>query len=118
MELLLPTSFASVVACSKEQLKNISVIVSRYCGEDISNDFLEACSNVDFVKVNSILDQTIKELTGDSSVSMALRNYIEKFPQLSPQIDDDFSNALSEAEKVLAINKYSDDIINILEGKL
>ena len=64
MELLQPTSFASAVASSKEQLKAISNIVSKYCGQAQADGFLKACDALDFTTANTILDDTVKELTG------------------------------------------------------
>ena len=60
MELLQPTSFASAVASSREQLKNISIIVSKYCGQAKADSFLAACDNLDFTTANIIHDNTIK----------------------------------------------------------
>lgn len=116
MELLQPTSFASAVASSKEQLKRISYIVSKYCGQVKADNFLKACDALDFATANTILDDTVKELTGYDSVSIALSAFADKFPQLSPDLGNKVSGALSEADKVKAINLYRSRIINIIDG--
>lgn len=116
MELLQPTSFASAVASSKEQLKAISNIVSKYCGQAQADGFLKACDALDFTTANTILDDTVKELTGHDSVSIALSAFADKFPQLSPDLGNKVSGALSEADKVKAIDSYRSRIINIIDG--
>ncbi len=117
MNLLQPTSFASVVASSKEQLKNISAIILKHCGQEKANAFLVACKNIDFKTANAILDETITELTGSDSVSIGLGSFADKFPQLSPDLGSKVSSALSETDKVKAINSYESMIINIIDGK-
>jgi len=117
MELIHPASFASTVASSKESLKKISIIISRYCGQAKADSFLDACNSLDFSTANSILDETVRELTGYESVSVALSAFTEKFPQLSPELGNKVSSALSEAEKIKAIESYREKIINIIDGK-
>jgi hypothetical protein len=117
MNLLQPTSFASAVASSKEQLKKVSAIISKYCGQAKADDFSEACKNIDFKKANTILDETFTELTGYDSVLIALNEFADKFPQLSPDLGNKVSGALSEVDKVKAINNYGTDIIKIIDGK-
>lgn len=117
MELLQPTSFASAVASSKKQLERISNIVSKYCGQAKAESFLQACDSLDFATANTILDDTIRELTGYDSVSIALSAFTEKFPQLSPELGNKVSDALSEADKVKAIERFRMQIINIIDGK-
>ena len=114
MELLQPTSFASAVASSKEQLKRISNIVSKYCGQTKAESFLQACNTLDFATANTILDDTIRELTGYDSVSIALSAFTEKFPQLSPKLGNKVSIALFESDKVKAIDSFRMEIINIM----
>ena len=116
MELLQPTRFASAVANSKEQLINISKIVSKHCGQAKADRFLEACDTLDFTTANAILDDTIKELTGYDSVSIALSAFADKFPQLSPELGNKVSCALSESDKVKAIDSYRSKIVNIIDG--
>ncbi len=116
MELLQPTSFASAVASSKKQLERISNIVSKYCGQAKAESFLQACDTLDFAAANTILDDTIRELTGYDSVSIALSAFTEKFPQLSPELGNKVSGALSESDKVKAIDSYRSRIINIIDG--
>lgn len=116
MELLHPTRFSFVVASSKEQLKKISFIVSKYCGKAQAENFLNACDTFDFTTANNILDDTVKELTGQDSVSLALNAFVDKFPQLSPDLDNKVSDATSEVDKIKAINSYRSKIINIIDG--
>lgn len=118
MELLYPPSFASAVASSKESLKKISLIISKYCGQTQADNFLKACDNLDFSTANDILDETVKELTGFDSVSTALSIFADKFPHLSPQLNNKISSALSEQEKVKAIDKYAEQIIGIIDKNL
>ena len=99
MELLQYTSFASAVASSKEQLKRISNIVSKYCGQAKAESFLQACDSLDFATANTILDDTIRELTGYDSVSIALSAFADKFPRLSPELGNRVATALSEADE-------------------
>lgn len=113
MELLQSTSFASAVASSKEQLKRISVIISKYCGQTKADSFLDACNNHDFSTANAILDDTIKELTGYDSVAIAFSAFVDKFPQLSPELGNKVSAALSESDKVKVIEGYRSKILNI-----
>lgn len=116
MELLQPTSFASAVASSKKQLERISNIVSKYCGQAKAESFLQACDTLDFATANTILNDTIRELTGYDSVSIALSAFADKFPQLSPELGNKVSSAWSEAEKVKVIDSYRSRIINIIDG--
>lgn len=116
MELLQPTSFASAVASSEEQLKKISNIVSKYCGQAKAERFLQACNTLDFTTANTILDDTVRELTGYDSVSIALIAFVDKFPQLSPELSDKVSTALFESDKIKAIDEYRSRIINIING--
>lgn len=115
MELLHPASFASSVASAKDSLKRISVIISRYCGEETANEFLIACDNLDSATSNKILDKTVEILTGYSSVPIALSAFADKFPQLNPQLSDDISSVISEMEKVKAIDSYWKEITEIME---
>ena len=117
MELLHPTSFASAVASSKESLEKVAKIIRKYCGQAKADSFLEACDKLDFSVANAILDETVKELTGYGSVSIALSAFADRFPQLSPEIGNSVSSALSEADKVKAIEVFRAQIINIIEGK-
>lgn len=114
MELLHPASFASSVASSKDCLRKISLIVGKYCGEDDKKEFLSACKNLDSAKANSILDKTVKELTGDSSVSIALSVFADKFPQLNPKMSDEVTSAISEKDKVKAIDNHWKQITDII----
>ena len=116
MELIPSTSFASAVASSKEQFNNISNIVSKYCGQDKAIEFHKACDDLDFTTANTILDDTVKELTGYDSVVIALGAFVEKFPQLSPELEEKVSDSLSESDKVKAIESYRTRIINIIDG--
>ena len=116
MELLQPTSFPSAVASSKEQLIKISKIVSKHCGQAKAESFLKACAAFDFTTANTILDDIVRELTGYDSVSIALSAFVDKFPQLSPDLGNKVSGALSEADKVKAIDSYRSRIINIIDG--
>lgn len=115
MELLQSTTFASAVASSKEQLKKISNIVSKYCGQVKANTFLKACDTLDFKTANAILDDTVKELTGYDSVSIAFSIFADKFPELNPDLGNKVSGALSEPDKVKAIESYRARIINIID---
>jgi DNA-directed RNA polymerase subunit F len=114
MELLQPTNFASAVASSKEQFKKISEIISKYCGQAEADRFLDACNRYDFLTANAILDDTVKELTGYDSVSIAFSAFVDKFPQLSPELDDKVSEALSESDKLKAIESYRSKILNLM----
>lgn len=116
MELLESTSFASAVASSKEQLIKISNIVSRYCGQTKADNFITACDTLDFTTANTILDETVKEISGYDSVSIALSVFADKFPQLSPDLSNKVSSALSESDKVRAIDSYRLKIVNIIDG--
>lgn len=117
MELLHPTSFASAVASSKESLKKIAVIIKKYCGQAKADNFLKACDSLDFSAANTILDETVKELTGYDSVSIALTAFADRFPQLSPELGSKVSSSLSEADKVKAIEGFRTQIINIIGRK-
>lgn len=112
MELLQSTNFVSAVAGSKEQLRRISNIVSKYCGQKKAESFLQACDVFDFTTANTILDNTIIELTGYDSVYIALNAFADKFSQLSPELGNKVSAALSESDKVKAINNYRLEIDN------
>lgn len=116
MELIRPTSFISAVASSKDSLKKISDIIAKYCDNN-AKDFRKAYENLDFITVNRILDDTIKELTGQDSVYLALSVFVNKFPQLSPELKNQVSAALSESDKVKAIDAYREQIIKIIDGK-
>ncbi|MCM1009197.1 MAG: hypothetical protein NC485_15010 [Ruminococcus flavefaciens] len=115
MELLRPTSFASSVESSKDILKKISVIISRYCGEEAANEFLISCDKpLNPIAANKILDKTIEILTGCSSVPIALTILADKFPQLNPKLSDELSLVMSEEKMVRIIDKYFDQIIEIM----
>ena len=116
MELIQPTSFASSVASSKKQLKNISDIVSKYLGKTKAENFLKACDELDFITANTILDDTVRKLTGYDSVHMALSIFANKFPQLSPELGNKVSEALSESSKINVIDSYYSKINKIIDG--
>lgn len=117
MELLNPTSFASAVANSKESLKKVSIIISKYCGKVKSNSFLNACDKLDFLTANTILNETFKELTGYDSVFIALRAFSNKFSQMIPNLESDVAAALSESDEIKIIDSYREQIIDILNRK-
>ena len=114
MALLPPTSFIAAVASSKEQFDKISEIVERYFGQEKADSFSQACKEHDFTTANRILEDTIKELTGHSPVSIALRAFADKFPQLSPELGNKVSSALSEPDKVKAIESFRLKILSII----
>lgn len=114
--LLEPASFASSVISSEEQLKNISRIVLKYCGQAKADSFLIACESNDYNTANAILDDLVKVLTGYDSVPMALSLFVERFPQLSPELGDKVWKALSEFEKVKVIESYRTEILEIING--
>ena len=116
MELLQPTNFPSIVASSKEQLKKISIIISKYCGQAKSERFIQAYETYDYTTANNILDETLKELTGKDNVFDALRLFADKFPQI-PELSDKVSDALSETDKVKAIESYRSEILKIIDRK-
>lgn len=118
MELLPPTSFASSVASSKDSINRISLIVAKYLGQAKADGFLSACSALDFSTANAVLDETVKELTGYDSVFWALGAFADKFPQLSPELGGRVSAALSESDKVKAIESYRTQILGILSGSV
>lgn len=98
----------------QDSLGRISLIVGKHLGQEKADLFLAACEELDDVTANSILDDTVKELTGFDTVSIALSLFAEKFPQLSPEIRDKVRNASSEKNKVLAIESFRDKIMEIL----
>ncbi len=116
MELLPPTSFPSSVASSKEQLNKIASIVAKYCGQAKADEFINACYALDFEVANTILDDTVNVLTGFDSVSIALNAFVEKFPQLSPDLSNKVSVAMSEVDKVKVIDSYRLEIMSIIDG--
>ena len=117
---LLPTSFASAVASSKDSIKNISKIISKYCGQEKAEFFLDSCNNLDFSTANNILEDTVKKITGyDScSISMALSLFAEKFPNISKELEEKMSSASFESDKIKVIESYRKQIINIIDGKI
>lgn len=117
MELLPSGKFASIVMSSKKSLTNLSILIDKYCGSENAIKFANACDQLDFETANRILDDTVRELSGYSSVSIALSSFADKFPQLSPALADDVSAALSESDKVKAINNYAQRISDIMDGK-
>lgn len=116
MALLPTTNFPSAVASSKEQFDNISIIVKKYLGQEEADSFSQACKAYDFKTANRILEDTIKELTGHSPVSIALGAFADKFPQLSPELGNKVSAALSEPDKVKAIESFRSKILSIKRG--
>ena len=116
MELLRPITFAATVRSSRESLDRISLIVGKYLGQEKADMFLAACDALDDVTANNILDDTVKTLTGYDTVSIALNLFAEKFPQLSPEIQNKVRNATSEKNKVLAIESFRDEIMEILSS--
>lgn len=118
MELLHPTSFASAIVSSKNSLKSISYIIAKYCGNNEAENFLDACDRLNFTMANQILDNTIKELTGYDSVFLALSSYADKFPQLAPELGNQVSEALFEADKIKAINGYREQIVSIINKNI
>lgn len=114
MELLHPTSFAASVASSWNQLEKISEITSKYCGPEKANRFLSACQSLDFSEANSILDDTVKAISGCGSVDYALNAFAEKFPQIKDLGNRVFSAAF-ESEKVKEIEKSRDQILGYIE---
>ena len=117
MELLPPASFASAVTSSKESLTKISDIIAKVRGNDVAQSFLSCCDSLDFATANQILDDLVKELTGIGSVSLALSAFAEKFPELNPKLSEGVSSAISESDKVKAIDRYYSDISKIINGE-
>ncbi|MDD6587928.1 MAG: hypothetical protein PUF29_04810 [Anaerobutyricum hallii] len=109
MDLIQATSFAFDVTRSKKQFKNISNIISKYCGQDESKSFLNACATLDYKTADTILGNTVKELTGYDNASFALRAFADKFPQI-PDLGNQVSEALSVEDKVKVINSFRTDI--------
>ncbi len=116
--MLLPSViFDAIVACSKDSLQNIAKIISKY-DRAKAESFLAACKHLDFDTANSILDETVKALTGEESVSYALTLFAEKFTELSPELGHKVSKAISVVDKVKIINSHRDRIMPRIEAAL
>ncbi len=115
MPLLHPMSFASAVASSKNSLDKIASIISDFLSESKKETFLFACKNLDFRTANQILDDLVQTLTELSPVSVALNEFADKFPQLPTEFGERVHSALSEEDKVKAIDRSYKRIVNIIE---
>lgn len=115
MELLRATLFISIVEYCRDSLERISYIIKKYCGEDSDKRFLHACDTLNFTNANRILDDTVKELTGYSSVSIAISAFADKFSQDIPELSNEISAAWSEVDKVKVINRYRKQISKLIK---
>lgn len=115
MELLRATIFISIVESCNKSLKKVSEIIAKYCGRDSAKEFLDACDKLDFTNANRILDDTVKELTGYGSVSIALSVFADKFSQDIPKLSNEVSAAWSEADKVKVIDRYRERIWELIK---
>lgn len=115
MELIYPATFASAVASSRDLLEKISVIVGKYCGGNNDKIFMKACDSLDFKTANLLLDKTVEKLTGHDSVLVGLSDFVNKFQQI-PELEKQVSMEFSERGKVEVINRYSDKILDIING--
>lgn len=117
MNLLYSASFASIVACSKDLLQRLSEFIAAYCGSAAAQQFLAACEAQDFNTANQLLNRTVTELTGCTSVLRALDSFAEKFPQLNPELSNQVNSELSESGKVQALDRQYDKIKQLLNRK-
>ncbi len=117
MELINPITFASSVVSAMPVFENLADIVGKYCGEGLKTEFMVACKNIDFEKANTILDKTVKEITGYDNVSDALSLFADKFNGIEG-LKGKMSECVSERDKVKAIVSYANKINDIIEKNL
>ena len=117
MNLLYPATFASSVACARDNLDQIAgQFVQKYCGQTAAESFRSACQNLDYHTTNQLLNQTIAAISDIDSAMIALKMFSEKFPQL-PGLHADIEHALTEQEKVKVLSRYSEQILEIINTR-
>ena len=114
MELLNPSNFPASVASAGDDLKRIAEqFITPYCGDADAQAFQAACRKLDIETANRLLDQTVAKMSGAESVTDALLNLAEKFPDLS-QLHTDLSRAWTDRDKVKVIDRYAKEMLSTM----
>ena len=115
MELIEAMTFPIMGMVAKEELGQISTIISRYLGNDKKEKFLTACDNFDVNIINDLLDKTVESLTGESSVHYGMIEFIKKFPTLKDEMEKELTQYHFEYKQTQVFDKYYDQIIKLIK---
>ena len=114
MELLNPIVFSVMRSNSAEVLIKIAKkYVGKYLNKDEAKKFIVACKDSDYKRANMILDDTIKSMSGCSSIISALVNYSEKFSAVGVKL----SEVYTEKGMIESINEKSEAILQVINKK-
>lgn len=115
MELLEPTRFASLIASSKKEFKEISNIITKYIDASTAEEFLDASKDLDFKTANNILDNLMYRITG-RKVSESISLFVDKYDSI-PGLAAEVFGQTSESDEVKAICKYKKQIMEEIDKK-
>ena len=117
MELIDPIVFATEVLVGKEQFVKIAEIIRKYEGHDAAERFIKAYENVDVKTTEAMIDQLVIHLTGIQNTTDALYHFVEKFPNLNPELYGIIAAESYEYRKVTAIDGFYDRMKQIMEAR-
>lgn len=111
------SSFTVIVSYCKDELENVSKYIGKYLGEGSKRNFIAACSNYDCSEMNRNVEQLFCKMTGMTNSKESLNRFAEKFSEEIQELEDVFDTSLEE-EKILILDRYSDRMLEIIEGSM
>lgn len=116
MELINPMGFASAVLVAEEQFAAISKLLRKYCGNEPAECFIRAYNSNDVGISIDMLDQLVLAISGCSNTTDALYQFIEKFPNLNPELYGAVAAESFEFRKITALDQFYEAMKRTMEG--
>jgi len=113
--LLDPLTFPSTVQSSENLLKEMFVLIQKYCTEEKEDEFWENCKNLNCDEVNSLLDKLVLILTGEESVLNAARILSGRIPQSNTDLINGAYSATSTQDAVKFTATNAEKILAAIE---
>ena len=117
MELIDPILFSSEVLAAEEQFAAIAEMIRKYAGNAESERFIQAYKNNDVNTTEAMLDELVTCITGDQDTTDALYHFVEKFPNLNPELYGVVAAESFEYRKVTAIDEFYDRMKRTMEDR-
>ncbi len=113
-ELIDSLTFSSSIGVAKEDYVKIAEIIQNYIGEKSKAEFMKACEEADYNKANDLLDKTVEKMTGINNVSVALKDFADKFNKHIDGLYEEMEDSHSERDKVKIIASHYSEILKII----
>lgn len=116
MELIDPIVFVSEVIAAEEQFSEIGTLIRKYQGDEAAELFRQTYKSNDAQNAMDMLDQLVMTISGCDNTTNALFQFVEKFPELNPELFSAVAAEIFEHHKVSVIDRYYDQMKQIMGG--